>query len=33
MLKSKKEIVNDRILLEFWISNISIFLEKNHIFA
>jgi len=29
MLKNKKEIVNDRILLKFWISNISTFLEKK----
>jgi len=34
MLKTKKEIiVNNRILLKFWISNISTFLEKNHSFA
>jgi len=29
MLKTKKEIVNDRILLKFWISNISIFFGKK----
>jgi len=33
-LKNKKEIVNDRILLKYWISNISIFFEKKtHSFA
>jgi len=31
--KNKKELVNDGILLKFWISNISIFFEKkNHSF-
>ena len=29
MKKNKKEIVNDGILLKFWISNISIFLKKK----
>jgi len=29
ILKNKKEIVNDEILLKFWISNISIFLKKT----
>jgi len=34
MLKNKNEIVNDGILLKFWILNISIFFEKkNHSFA
>ena len=34
MLKNKKEIVNYGILVKFWISNISNFLEKkNHNFA
>jgi len=31
MLKNKKEIVNDRILLTFLISNISIFFDKKTI--
>jgi len=32
--KNKKEIVNDGILLKFWISNISIFFgKKKHSFA
>jgi len=29
MLKNEKEIVNDGILLKFWISNISMFYEKK----
>jgi len=33
MLKNKKEIVNNGILLKFSISNIAIFLKKNHSFA
>jgi len=34
MLKNKKEIENYEILVKFWISNISNFLEKkNHGFA
>jgi len=33
MLKNKKEIENNGILMKFWISNISIFLKKNHSFA
>jgi len=31
MLKSKKEIANYGILVKFWISNISNFLEKKTI--
>jgi len=32
--QNQKEIVNDGILLKFWISNISIFIEKkNYSFA
>jgi len=31
MIKNKNELVNDGILLKFWISNISIFFEKKTI--
>jgi len=31
ILKKKNQIVNDDILLKFWISNISIFFEKKNI--